>query len=119
MLMTAPRLSLTPVNGQDVAEIDNCISVRYCSLPHRPWLSYSQVEVSSDEPTDVACPDCGTPIVLLPLKLYTGTEAIDPGEIFDVAGHTMEAMFAIVDDEGFYKCPVCQRQHRAQPEPQD
>jgi ssDNA-binding Zn-finger/Zn-ribbon topoisomerase 1 len=71
--------------------------------------------MTSGEPTNVECPDCGTPLVLLPLKLYTGTEDIDPGEIFDVAGHTMEAMFTIVDDEGYYKCPVCQRQHRVQP----
>jgi hypothetical protein len=71
--------------------------------------------VTADEPTHLECPDCGTPIVLLPLKLYSGREDVDSGEVFDVAGHTMEAMFAIVDDEGYYRCPACQRQHRVQP----
>ena len=85
------------------------------SLPHRRRLSYSRSKVTADEPTHLECPDCGTPIVLLPLKLYSGREEVDPGEVFDVAGHTMEVMFAIVDDEGYYRCPACQRQHRAQP----
>jgi hypothetical protein len=71
--------------------------------------------VTPAEPTQLECPDCGTAIVLLPLKLYSGREDIDPGQIFDVAGHSMEAMFALVDDEGYYRCPVCQRQHRAAP----
>jgi hypothetical protein len=70
--------------------------------------------VTPDGPTSVECPDCGTPIVLLPLKLYRGTEEIDPGQVFDVAGHTMEVMFAIVDDEGCYRCPACQSHHRVE-----
>jgi hypothetical protein len=68
--------------------------------------------VTPDEPTHVECPNCGTSIVLLPLKLYRGAEDVDPGQVFDVAGHTMEAMFAIVDDEGCYRCPACQTAHR-------
>jgi hypothetical protein len=65
-----------------------------------------------DEPRNVECPDCGTAIVLLPLRRYAGADEIDPSEVFDVAGHTLEAMFAIVDDEGYYRCPACHKQQR-------
>jgi hypothetical protein len=70
--------------------------------------------VSPGEPTQIECPNCRAPIVLLPLKLYTSREDVDPDQVFDVAGHTMEAMFAIVDDEGCYRCPACQTPHRVQ-----
>jgi endogenous inhibitor of DNA gyrase (YacG/DUF329 family) len=64
------------------------------------------------EPSRVECPDCGTPIVLLPLRRYASSENVDPGEVFDVQAHGLDAMFAIVDDEGEYRCPSCQRQQR-------
>jgi hypothetical protein len=84
--------------------------VRVSSRPLRTVLQ--STHVSADEPTQIECPNCGAPVVLLPLKLYSGREDVDPNQVFDVAGHTMEAMFAIVDDEGLYRCPACQTQHR-------
>ena len=71
--------------------------------------------MTSEEPGRVDCPDCGTRIVLLPLKLYASAEGVDPGDISDVVGHKMEAVFALVDDEGCYTCPACQRAHRVEP----
>lgn len=65
-------------------------------------------------PTQVECPGCGTPVVLLPLKLYAGREDA-PADIPDVVPHTTMAVFAIVDDAGCYTCPACQRQHRVEP----
>jgi hypothetical protein len=60
----------------------------------------------------VNCSDCGTPIVLLPLNLYAGTESLDPGDLPDVVPHAWGAVFALVDDEGGYTCPACGRPHR-------
>jgi predicted RNA-binding Zn-ribbon protein involved in translation (DUF1610 family) len=63
--------------------------------------------VTSQEPAQIHCPDCGTPIVLLPLRLYTGIEELDREDMPDVVPHTWGAMFAIVDDDGSYTCPKC------------
>lgn len=65
--------------------------------------------MSSREPAQVHCVDCGTPIVLLPLRLYTAGEELDRDEMPDVVPHTWGAMFAIVDDDGSYTCPKCGR----------
>jgi hypothetical protein len=65
--------------------------------------------VTSREPEQILCLDCGTPVVLLPLRLYTGTEDLDREEIPEVVPHTWGAMFAIVDDDGSYTCPKCGR----------
>ncbi len=72
--------------------------------------------MTSDQREPVVCPDCGTSIVLLPLRLYAGAEDdLDPGDTPDVVPHTWGAVFAIVDNEGCYMCPECGRSHRVKP----
>jgi predicted RNA-binding Zn-ribbon protein involved in translation (DUF1610 family) len=68
--------------------------------------------MASKEPEQLHCPDCGTPVVLLPLKLYTGTEDLDPAEVPDVVPHSWGSMFAIVDEDRSYTCPKCRRPQR-------
>jgi endogenous inhibitor of DNA gyrase (YacG/DUF329 family) len=66
-----------------------------------------------DEAAQVDCPTCGTTIVLLPLRRYSGAEHLDPEDVFDVVVHSRESMFAIVDDDGTWTCPQCRKTHEA------
>jgi predicted RNA-binding Zn-ribbon protein involved in translation (DUF1610 family) len=71
--------------------------------------------MASKEPEQVHCPDCGTPIVLLPLRLYARAD-LRSEDLPDVVPHTWGgAVFAIVDDEGCYTCPECGRAQRLEP----
>lgn len=70
--------------------------------------------MTSDKPKRVHCPGCGTPIVLLPLRLYAGGD-LEPADVPDVLPHAGGAVFAIVDDERRYMCPECGQLQRLEP----